>query len=94
MPPVVLSTGAGAGDNITLLLDVDKPTSVVLAAPLSNEARGRGFAIVVDDVGSVDEGAVVEESRGGLGSFEAMTYVLSLLVLGLDLELEGVLSSI
>ena len=50
MPPVVLSTGAGAGDNITLLLDVDKPTSVELAALLPNEARGRGVALVVDDV--------------------------------------------
>ena len=36
----------------------------------------------------------MEESRGGLGSFEAMAYVLSLLVLGLDLKLEGVLSSV
>jgi hypothetical protein len=94
MPPVVLPTGAGAGDNITLLLDVDEPTSVVPAAPLSDEARGRGFAFVVGDVGPVDEGAEVQESRGGLGSFEAVTHVLSLFVLGLDLEPEGVLSTI
>ena len=36
----------------------------------------------------------MEESRGGLSSFEAVAYVLSLLILGLDLELEGVLSSV
>jgi hypothetical protein len=94
MPPVVLLTGAGAGDSITLLLDVDEPTSVVLAMPLSNEARGGSITFVVDDVGPADEGAIVEESRGGLGSFETVAYILSLFILGLDLELEGVLSSI
>ena len=36
----------------------------------------------------------MEESRGGLGSFEAVAYVFSLLVLGLDLEFEGVLPSV
>jgi hypothetical protein len=36
----------------------------------------------------------VEKSRGGLGSFEVVSHVLPLLILGLDLELEGVLSSI
>ena len=36
----------------------------------------------------------MEESRGGLGSFEAVAYVLSLFVFGLDLESEGVLSPV
>ena len=94
MPPVVLLTGAGAGDNITLLLDINKPTLVVLAMLLSNEAGRRGFTLVVGNVGPTDKGAEVEESRGGLGSFEAVLHVLSLFVLSLDLELEGVLSSI
>jgi hypothetical protein len=94
MPPVVLLTGAGAGDNITLRLDIDEPTSVALGSPLSNETWGRVVAFVVFEVEAVDEGSEVEESRGGLGSFEAVSHVLTLLVFSLDSELEGVLLAV
>jgi hypothetical protein len=87
-------TGVGAGDNITLLLDIDEPTSVALGSPLSNETWGGVVAFVVCKVKAVDEGSEVEESRGGLGSFETVSYVLTLFVLGLDSELEGVLLAI
>jgi hypothetical protein len=92
MPPVVLLTGAGAGDNITLPLDINEPTLVVLGAPpLLNEVGGRVVAIVVGEVGPVDKGSEVEESRGGLGSLEMVSHVLSLFVLDLDLEPKGIL---
>ena len=95
MPPAVLLAGAGAGDNITLLLDVDEPTSVVLGVtPLSNEVGGRELAVVIGDVGAVNKGSEVEETRGGLGSLESVSHVLPLFVLGLDLEPEGILSPV
>jgi hypothetical protein len=92
MPPVVLLTGAGAGDNITLPLDINEPTLVVLGAlPLLNEVGGRVVAIVVGEVGPVDKGSEVEESRGGLGSLETVSHVLPLFVLDLDPEPKGIL---
>jgi hypothetical protein len=92
MPPVVLLTGAGAGGNITLLLVIDEPTSVVLdALPLSNKARGGVIAIVIGEVGPVNQGLEVEESRGGLGSLEMVSHVLPLFILGLDPEPKSVL---
>ena len=92
MPPVVLLTAAGAGDNITLPLDINEPTLVVLGAPpLSNEAGGRVVAVVVGEVGPVDKGSEVEESRGGLGLLETVSHVLPLFVLDLDPEPKGIL---
>ena len=77
MPPVILLTGAGAGDNITLPLDINEPTLVVLGAPpLLNEVGGRVVAIVVGEVGPVDKGSEVEELRGGLGLLEMVSHVL------------------
>ena len=52
------------------------------------------MAFIICKVEAVDEGSEVEESRGGLGSFETVSYVLTLFVLGLDSELEGVLLAI
>ena len=86
--------GAGAGNNITFPLDIDKLTSVALGAPpLSNEVGGV-VVIVVTEAGPINEGSEVEESGRGLGSLEAVSHVLSLFVFGLDLEPEGVLSVI
>ena len=68
MPPVVLLTGAGAGDNITLPLDAE-PTSILLAEVGSGE-DGEAFIVVVPDV--TGEGSEVHESRGGLGALQSV----------------------
>ena len=94
MPSAVLLADAGASDNITLLLDVDKLTSVALGLPLSNKVRRGAVTVLICEVSPIDEGLEVEESRGGLGSLEMVLHVLLLLVFGLDPESEGVLLTI
>jgi hypothetical protein len=94
MPPAILLAGAGAGNNITLHLDVDEPTSVAFGAlPLSNKVRRGVVIIVAIEVrdGSIDEGSEVEELRGGLGSFKTMSHIFPLFVFGLDLKSEDFL---
>ena len=87
MPPVVLLTGAGAGDDITLSLDRE-PTSVMLA---EGRTREDGEAVVVVIPNVVGEGSEVHESRGGLGAFELVLDISLLVGHGLDLKPEGVL---
>ena len=87
MPPVVLLTGAGASDDITLPLDAE-PTSVVLAEVRSGE-DGEAVIVVVPDIAG--EGSEVHESRGGLGAFKLVLDIPLLVGHGLDLESEGVL---
>jgi hypothetical protein len=94
MPPAVLLAGAGAGDNITLYLDVDEPTLVVFAALSLSNKVGRGIVIIIAIKvwdGSVDEGPEMKESRGGLGSLEVVSHVLLLLILSLDSKSEDFL---
>ena len=90
MPPVVLLTGAGAGDDITLPLDAE-PTSVVLAEVGSGE-DGEAIIVVAPDVAG--EGSEVHESRGGLGAFKSVLDIPLLVGHGLDLESEGVLLAV
>ena len=90
MPPVVLLTGAGAGDDITLPLEA-KPTSVMLAEVGSRE-DGKAVVVVVPDV--TGEGSEVHESRGGLGAFKSVLDIPLLVGHGLDLESEGVLLAV
>ena len=90
MPPVVLSTGAGAGDDITLLLDAE-PTSVMFTEVGSRE-DGEAVVVVVPDV--TGEGSEVHESRGGLGAFKSVLDIPLLVGHGLDLESEGVLLAV
>ena len=87
MPPVVLLTGAGAGDDITLSLDRE-PTSVMLA---EGRTREDGEAVVVVIPNVAGEGSEVHESRGGLGAFELVLDISLLVGHGLDLKPEGVL---
>ena len=90
MPPVVLLTGAGAGDDITLLLDAE-PTSVMFAE-VGGREDGEAVVIVVPDVPG--EGSEVHESGGGLGAFESVLDIPLLVRHGLDLESEGVLLAV
>ena len=90
MPPVVLSTGAGASGDITPPLDVE-PTSVRFAEVGSRE-DGEAVVIVVPDVAG--EGSEVHESRGGLGAFKSVLDIPLLVGHGLDLESEGVLLAV
>ena len=90
MPPVVLLTGAGTGDDITLPLDAE-PTSVMFAEVGSRE-DGKAVVVVVPDV--TGEGSEVHESRGGLGAFESVLDIPLLVGHGLDLESEGVLLAV
>ena len=90
MPPVVLLTGAGAGDDITLPLD-GEPTSVVLAERRARE-DGESVVVVVPDVAG--EGSEVLESGGGLGMLESVLDVPLLIGHGLDLESDGVLLAV
>ena len=90
MPPVVLLTGAGAGDDITLPLGAE-PTSVVLAEVGSGE-DGETIVVVVPDIAG--EGSEVHESRGGLGAFKSVLDIPLLVGHGLDLESEGVLLAV
>ena len=90
MPPVVLLTGAGASDDITLPLDTE-PTSVVLAEVGSGE-DGETIVVVVPDIAG--EGSEVHESRGGLGAFKSVLDIPLLVGHGLDLESEGVLLAV
>ena len=90
MPPVVLLTGAGAGGNITLPLD-GEPTSVVLAERGARE-DGEAFVVVVPVVTGV--GAVVLESRGGLGALESVLDIPLLIRHCLVLKPEGVLLAV
>ena len=90
MPPVVLLTGAGASDDITLPLDAE-PTSVVLAEVGSGE-DGEAVIVVVPDIAG--EGSEVHESRGGLGAFKSVLDIPLLVGHGLDLESEGVLLAV
>ena len=90
MPPVVLLTGAGAGDDITLSLDRE-PTSVMLAEGRTRE-DGEAVVVVVPNVAG--EGSEVHESRGGLGAFELVLDISLLVGHGLDLKPEGVLLAI
>ena len=90
MPPVVLLTGAGAGDDITLPLDAE-PTSVMFAEVGGGE-DGEAVVVVVPDVAG--EGSEVHESRGGLGAFKSVLDIPLLVRHGLDLESEGVLLTV
>ena len=90
MPPVVLLTGAGAGGDITLPLDVE-PTSVMFAEMGSGE-DGEAIVIVVPDVAG--EGSEVHESGGGLGTFKSVLDIPLLVGHGLDLESESVLLAV
>ena len=90
MPPVVLLTGAGAGGNITLPLDAE-PTSVMLMEVWGRE-DGEAVVVVVPNV--TGEGSEVHESRGGLSAFEPVLHIPLLVGHGLDLESEGVLLAI
>ena len=90
MPPVVLLTGAGASDDITLPLDAE-PTSVVLAEVGSGE-DGEAIIVVVPDIAG--EGLEVHELRGGLGAFKSVLDIPLLVGPGLDLESEGVLLAV
>ena len=90
MPPVVLSTGAGAGGDITLLLDAE-PTSVMLAE-VGGRKDGEAVIVVVPNVAG--KGSEVHESRGGLGAFESVLDIPLLVGHGLDLESEGVLLAV
>ena len=90
MPPVVLLTGAGAGGDITLPLDVE-PTSVMFAEVGSRE-DGEAVVVVVPDVAG--KGSEVHELGGGLGAFKSVLDIPLLVGHGLDLELEGVLLAV
>ena len=90
MPPVVLVTGAGAGDNITLPSD-GKSTSIAFVAVGSAEREVEVAFVFVGGGDAVDQRAEVDEPRGGLGTFESVADILLLLVHGLDLGFEGVL---
>ena len=90
MPPVVLLTGAGAGDDITLSLDRE-PTSVVLAEGRARE-DSEAIVVIVPDVAG--EGSEVHESRGGLGAFELVLDIPLLVGHGLNLKPEGVLLTV
>ena len=90
MPPVVLLTGAGASDDITLSLDVE-PTSVLFAEVGGGE-DGEAVVVVVPNVAG--EGSEVHESRGGLGAFKSVLDIPLLVRHGLDLESEGVLLAV
>ena len=86
---LTLASDAGTGHD-----NVDEPTLVALAAlTLLDEVRWGAVFVVVVEVGvrSVNEGAEVEEMRGGLGLFESVSHVILLLVLGLDPESEDLL---
>ena len=90
MPPVVLLTGAGASDDITLPLGTE-PTSVVFAEVRSRE-DGEAVVVVIPNIAG--EGSEVHESGGGLGAFEPVLNISLLVRHGLDLESEGVLLAI
>ena len=90
MPPVVLVTGAGAGDNITLPSD-SKSTSIAFVVVGSAEREVEVAFVFVGGGDAVDQRAEVDEPRGGLGMFESVADILLLLVHGLDLGFEGVL---
>ena len=90
MPPVILLTGAGAGGDITLPLDAE-PTSVMLVEVGSRE-DGEAIVVVVSDVAG--EGSEVHESRGGLGAFKSVLDIPLLVGHGLDLESEGILLAV
>ena len=90
MPPVVLLTGAGASDDITLPLDAE-PTSVMFAEMGGGE-DGEAVVVVVPNVAG--EGSEVHESGGGLGAFKSVLDISLLVRHGLDLESEGVLLTV
>ena len=90
MPPVILLTGAGAGDNITLPLD-GEPSSVMLVERGVRE-DGEAFVVVIPNV--VGKGSEVLESRWGLGALELVLDVSLLVRHGLDLKSEGILLAV
>ena len=90
MPPVILLTGAGAGDDITLPLDAE-PTSVMFAE-VGGREDGEAVVVVVPNVAG--EGSEVHKSRGGLGAFESVLDITLLVGHGLNLEPEGILLAV